>query len=230
MGFFNRLKKFVIPYVVISSMFLSTLGCAKLNAETILQPEKTKLEYKLKKLEQPQTYTVKKGDSLRKIAKRKLSSDVTNQDISNKIKKIQELSNLKPTKNNDVMKYVNGKRVHGSDGLVDIIHPGQELITDITYKFEFEKVPETKVVSQKKSKKYLFGLAAIPLVTAAYSAIKKKINPTPFDPMYKRVISSYNNKKSLNSIVDECKEFSKNQDSLEEKIISYINYINELAS
>ena len=67
------------------------------------------------------------------------------------------------------------------------------------------------------------GLASlIPLAVVAYSTIKKKILQTPPDQMYEKVINSYNNKKSLNSIIDECREFSKKQDSLEEKIISYI--------
>ena len=48
MGFLSKLKKVLIPYVAISSIFFGTLGCARLNAKTIPKPEKSKLEYTIK--------------------------------------------------------------------------------------------------------------------------------------------------------------------------------------
>jgi LysM repeat protein len=135
MKLFKKLAKKLAPYVLSTAIAIGSLFAFSYNLNTpetkINSPDS--LFYKTTRIEKKITHRVEKGQSLWSITKQYLKEGHSNKEIKDKILKIQELSSIKANKYNDNMKYVNGKRVKGSDGLVDLIKPGQELVIDIRY-------------------------------------------------------------------------------------------------
>lgn len=70
------------------------------------------------------TYVVSEGDYLSKIALNEFGSE----NVYGNVKKIQNLNwSAEEIKRRDTHKTIEGRLVSGSDGLVDLIYPGEDL-------------------------------------------------------------------------------------------------------
>lgn len=181
MGFLKKITKYFAPIIALTYFSLIPLHSSNIN-NSINPQLKSNQKPLFTLVEKKQKHNVKRGENLWVIAKQYLHNNAANNEIRDKVKEIQKLSDLNPTKENDNIKYVNEKRYTGQDGLVDIIKPEQELTIGSNYEVKYNKPNSEPILTytkqtnkNKKNKRYfLIPLLGIPFFLTGLFRRKKQ--------------------------------------------------------